>query len=160
MLIILRIYELVVPLTTGKTMARRRKFYGRKPDEDLGLALKKWRQAVDLTLNEAAKKLGIKCKSRGAYLCQMEKGQKTIPEMILMKAAEVYRIPIEDILNKAYPAQFRFPELTDIMKPATSSKEIENYLRQVEDQLKKEDKQKLASYATFLVIRRKITVKS
>ncbi len=141
-------------------MNRRRKFYGRKPSADLGFAFKEWRKAKKLSLHKAATELGIDCRSPGSYLWQMEEGKKTVPEMILLKAATVYGISIEEVFKEAYPHQLMFPELISIVKSTAPSEEIEKYLRELEEQLEKEDKQELASYATFLVIRRKTTVKS
>lgn len=139
------------------TLAHKRKYYGRKPSKTLGGMLRKWRKKADLTLEEAARRLRIKCKSPGSYLWQMENGQKTFPEIILLNASRVYKIPVEEVLKQAYPHQLHFAELTEVMKPTALPKDIDDYLVEIEKQLRDEDRQELARYATFLAMRRQLT---
>lgn len=138
-------------------MGQKRRFYGRKPSKTLGRTLRKWRIAADLTLEEAAKRLGIKCKTPGSYLWQMENGKKTVPDKILVNVSRVYRIQEEEVIRQAYFPQLHFLILTEVMKPTALPKEIDDFLQQLEKQLKEEEKKELATYANYLLLRRKLT---
>ena len=138
-------------------MVRRRKFYGRKPSKTLGRTLRKWRKKADLTLEEAANRLGIKCRSPGSYLWLMENGKRTVPDKILINASKVYKIQEEIVIRRAYSPQLHFPILTAVMKPTALPKEIDDYLREIQEQLEDKDKEELTHYASFLLLRRRIT---
>lgn len=140
-----------------RIMGRKRNFYGRKPSKTFGRKLRKWRTATGLTLEEAAKKLGIKCRTPGSYLCQMENNKKTVPDKILVNVSMVYGIQEEEVIWQAYFPQLHFPILTEVMKPTALAKEIDDFLQQLEKKLKKEEKKELATYAKYLLLRRKLT---
>lgn len=140
-----------------KIMGHRRKFYGRKPSKRLGGKLKKWRKAADLTLEVAAARLGIKCKSPGSYLCLIEKGERTIPDKILVNVSRVYGKKEEEVIKQAYSPQLHFPILTEVMKPTVPSKEIDDFIERVGKQLMGADKKELATYAHYLLLRSKLS---
>lgn len=140
-----------------RIMGRKRKFYGRKPSKTLGRTLRKWRVAADLTLEVAAKRLGIKCKTPGSYLWQMENGKKAVPEKILINVAKVYERREEEVLRCAYYPQLHFPILTEVLKPTALPKGIDDFLDNLSKQLEEKEKREIATYASYLLVRRKVT---
>lgn len=139
-------------------MAKRRKYYGRRSSEEFGLCLKAWRKNAKLTLHDAAIRLGLECKSPEAYLSQIERGQRPIPERLLINVSNVYTIPAEEVLKEAYSPQLTLPILAAVTKPTALPKQIEDYLRDLEKELEDKDKEELAHYAGFLLVRRKLSV--
>jgi transcriptional regulator with XRE-family HTH domain len=139
-------------------MTKRRKYYGRRSSKEFGLCLKSWRKNAKLTLHEASIRLGLECKSPEAYLSQIERGQRPIPERVLINVSNVYTISAEEVLKEAYSPQLTLPILAAITKPTALHKQIEDYLRDLEKELEDKDKEELAHYASFLLIRRKLNV--
>jgi len=135
-------------------MARKRRYYGRISSETFGPTLRAWRQAADLNLEKAAKRLGIECKSPGAYLSQIERGQRTVPDKVLRNVSNVYKITPEEVFRQAYSPQLHFPILDAVMKPTALPKDIEDQLIELEKQLDDQDKRDLIHYAAFLILRR------
>src|SRR4030042_1171200 len=138
-------------------MGRKRKFYGREPSKTLGHKLRRWRDDADLTLEKAAKRLGIKCKSPGSYLWQMENGRKTVPEKILINVPQVYEKTEEEVFRYAYPSQLYFPILMEVLKPTALPKEIDDFLNNLSRQLEEKGKREVATYASYLLTRQKLT---
>jgi len=139
-------------------MAKKRKYYGRRSSKEFGRCLKAWRKGKELTLHDAAIQLGLKCKSPEAYLSQIERGQRPIPERLLINVSNVYSIPAEEVLKEAYSPQLPLPILAAVTKSTALPKQIENYLRDLESKLEDKDKEELAHYASFLLVRRKLSV--
>jgi transcriptional regulator with XRE-family HTH domain len=139
-------------------MANKRRCYGRKASADFGDDLRKWREAANLTQEEAAPLLGLGGKSPAAYLSQIEKGHKAIPEEALLNVPKVYNQPAEEILRRAYWPQLYLSLLTAIMEPTALPKGIEDYLKEIEDELEEKERRELARYAAFLILQRKPTV--
>ena len=135
-------------------MTPKRKHYGRKPSKDFGDRLKEWRANAHLTLAQAATKLGIMSKSPEGYLSQIEAGDKPIPEAILLNIPKAYNVPAEEVLRRAYWPQLPLPLLTAIMEPTELPKGIENFLEELERQLKEYEVRELTRYAAFLLLKR------
>ena len=87
----------------------------------------------------------------------MENNKKTVPDKILINVARVYGIQEEEVIRQAYFPQLYFPILTEVMKSTALPKEIDDFLQHLEKQLKEEDKKELATYANYLLLRRKLT---
>jgi transcriptional regulator with XRE-family HTH domain len=135
----------------------KRSYYGRKPSREFGGYLRKWREAVPLTLDEAAPRLGLESKNPGAHLSMIERGKRPIPEVALLKIPSVYRVSPEEVLRRAYWPQLPLSLLTAIMEPTALPKAIEDYLRDIENELEENEKKELTRYAALLVLRRHIT---
>ena len=138
-------------------MSRKRKYYGRKSSKTFRRNLKQWRTEAKLTLEKAAERLGLKCKSPGSYLWQMENGKRTIPDKIIINVARVYRVPEEEVIRHAYYPQLHLPLLMEVIKPTALPKEIDDFLDSLEGQLKEKEKKELAIYAKFLLLRRHLS---
>jgi transcriptional regulator with XRE-family HTH domain len=141
---------------TAGIMGRKRKFYGRKPSKTLGHKLRKWRDDAELTLEDAAKRLGIKCKSPGSYLWQMENARKTVPEKILINVPQVYEKTEEEVLKCAYYPQLHFPMLTEMLKPTALPKKIDDFLDNLIKRLEEKEKIEIAKYASYLLTQQKL----
>lgn len=129
-------------------MAKKRKYYRRKKSTRLGELLKRWRLNAHLTLRDAASRLGLKCRCPEAYLCMIEKGERPVPERILMNVPNVYSVPVDKVLKAAYfpqYAMFSFFDLTN--RPTALPKPFEDYLQQLD----KQDKMELTRYAAYLL---------
>lgn len=135
-------------------MKRKRTYYGRKPSQDFGAYLRKWREDVPLILDNAALKLGIKSKNPGAHLSMIERGDRAIPDAALLNVPRVYGVPAEEVLRRAYWPQLHLSLLTAIMAPTELPKAIEDYLKDLEEELEDDDKMELTRYAAFLRLRR------
>ncbi len=138
-------------------MAKRRS-YGRTINKEFARALKTWREAVPLTQDKASRKLGIKSRCPGAYLSQIETGNRPIPDAVLLKVPKVYKQPSEKVLKLAYSPQLPFPILATILENQITVEQIEVYLRKSKFKLNKEEKMELLNFANFLVLRRKSQV--
>ena len=138
------------------TAKQRHRHYGRKASKQFGECLKKWRDEADLTLEEAAQRLGIECKSPGGYLSQIETGKKPIPEAALLNVPKVFKVPAEEVLRRAYWPQLHLSLLTAIMEPTELPKGIEDYLEDLEKELEETEKRELTRYAAFLLLRRHV----
>ncbi len=138
-------------------MRSKHKNYGRKPSHEFGGYLRKWRDAMSLTLDEAAPRLGLESKNPGAYLSMIERGKRAIPEVALLKVPRVYHRSPEEVLRRAYSPQLSLSLLTAIMEPTALPKAVEDYLEELEKQLEEEDKKELTRYAALLILKRHIT---
>jgi transcriptional regulator with XRE-family HTH domain len=91
-----------------------------------GKRIKEIRLSKKLGLNETAKKAGIS----GSYLSNIEKGIKTNPSTeTLQKIAEVLNVSVEDFFKE------ETAKPTDIELNKKDKKEIEDILKQTEQQL-------------------------
>lgn len=140
-------------LRLHKAMVPKRTYYGRKSSKEFGDRLRGWRKNVGLTLHEAAVRLGLKCKSPEAYLSQIEKGKRPIPENLLINVATVYAIPAEEVIREAYRPQLALPLLEAATSPTALPKPVEDYIQELEEK----EKEELARYASFLLLRRTLT---
>ena len=128
-------------------MTINRKYYGRKKSDKFGEILKVWREEADLTLHEAAVRLGLGCRCPEAYLCQIEKGYRPLPDELLVNVPIVYRVPSEEVIKQAYYPQMSFPFFDAISNPTALPKPFDDYLKELDEQGKKQ----LTFYAAFLV---------
>jgi transcriptional regulator with XRE-family HTH domain len=128
----------------------KRRYYRRKKSSVFGKSLKKWRGNAGLTLKEAAFRLGIKCKGAESYLCMIEKGQRCMPENILMNVPNVYGVLKEQVFDAAYHPQKTF--LSTVNRTSVLPKPFYDYLTQLD----KRDQQDLVLFAEFLASRKQI----
>jgi len=137
-------------------MGRKYKNYGRRASKKFGGYLKICRKEAKLKLKDAAIKLGIKCKSPAAYLSQIENGKRPIPERLLIKVPDIYGIPAEKVLEKAYSPQLALPFLSSVIESTKLTKPLDDYIKELKNKLNDKDKKELLSYGTFLLMRRKL----
>ena len=118
--------------------------------EELGEYLTNLRKN-NTSLNQAAaaRELGFKTRQQ---LRNYEIGRTRPSGPILIQLAELYKVPPEEVLAKAYWPQLLL--LTAIMEPSELPKKVEDYLKDLEKQLKEEDMQDLTRYAAVLCLRR------
>jgi len=133
-----------------------RRSYGRKPSPEFGAYLQKWRKDANLNQDEAARRLGIESKNPGAYLSQIEHGDKPLPDAALLKIPQAYDVPPEEVLRRAYWPQLTLFLLTAIMEPTELPKAIEEYLEELENALDEEELRELTRYAAFLFLSRHV----
>ena len=137
-------------------MKGKRSHYGRRISKHFGKDLRRWREEASLTLAQAAPKLGLKGKSPGAYLSQIERGKKPVPEVVLLNVARAYNRSAEEVLKKAYHPQLPLPFLTAMMDLNVSWEDVEEYLKETKAEFEDEEKKEIINYATFLLVRRHI----
>jgi len=87
-------------------------------------------------------------------LFEMETGERSVGDHILVELADKYRVPLEEILRHKYSPQL--PLLDTIMEPTLLTKKLEDYLKQLEEKLDDDEKMELTRYAAFLLLRRHI----
>ena len=132
----------------------RRNHYGRKPSIEFGEWLKQCRKDASLTLEDAAKRLGITSKKPGSYLTMIEKGQRAIPDAVLLNVPAVYKVSHEEVLQKAYWLQLPLPILTAVVELSAFTKVTEEHFENLGEILNEEDKAELIRYVTFLIQRK------
>ena len=135
-------------------MKGKRSHYGRGTSKHFGQDLKRWRDDAKLTQTQAAPKLGLKGKSPGAYLSQIETGKKPVPEVVLLNVARVYKRSAEEVLRKAYHPQLPLPFLTAMMDLNVSWEDVEEHLKETKTEFEDEEKKEIVNYATFLLVKR------
>jgi transcriptional regulator with XRE-family HTH domain len=132
----------------------RRNHYGRKPSKEFGEWLKQCRKDASLTLEDAAKRLGITSKKPGSYLTMIEKGQRAIPDAALLNVHAVYNLSQEEVLRRAYWPQLPLPMLTAVMELSVLTKLDNEHFGDLGEILNDEDKVELTRYAAFLIQRK------
>ena len=135
-----------------RKIVKKRKYYGREKDGKFGGVLKAWRENADLTLHEAAVLLDLRCKCPEAYLCQIEKGHRPIPDKLLVKVPDVYKVAAEEVIKQAYHPQLSFPFFDELIKPTDLPKPFKDYLQELNEQSTRE----LTLYAAFLISRQQV----
>lgn len=129
-------------------MTGKRRHYGRKPSTEFGAYLKQWRGEAQLTLEEAASKLGLKCKKPAAYLSQIERGHKPIPDAVLVNVARVYHVSPDKVLGKAYWPQLILLPLIAVIDPGQLPKD---FIEELEKGLDDEERRKITQYIDKLL---------
>ena len=137
-------------------MLMRRNHYGRKPSKEFGEWLKQCRKDALLTLEDAAKRLGITSKKPGSYLTMIEKGQRAIPDAVLLNVSAVYNVSQEEVLQKAYWLQLALPMLTAVVELSALAKGTDEHFKNLREILSDEDKIELTRYAAFLIHRKNL----
>lgn len=132
-------------------MTDKRRHYGRKPSTEFGDCLKQWRDEAQLTLEEAASKLGFKCKKPEAYLSQIERGHKPIPDEVLVNVARVYHVSPDKVLGKAYWPQLILLPLIAIVDPEQLPKD---HIEELQKGLKEEERREITQRIEKLLISR------
>jgi transcriptional regulator with XRE-family HTH domain len=137
-------------------MRKSRKYYGRSASAELGASLRGWRKQANLTLQEAALRLGFECKNAFAYLSLIERGKRPIPEQILINVHKVYDIPADEVIRKAYANQLYFPILETLSRPTAMPKMLEDELQNLQKELVDSEKEELLHFAAFILSCRRL----
>ena len=132
-------------------MTGKRRHYGRKPSTEFGTDLKQWRDEAQLTLEEAASNLGLKCKKPAAYLSQIERGHKPIPDAVLVNVARVYHVSPDKVLGKAYWPQLILLPLVSIVDPDQLTKGL---IQKLEKGLDDKERRDITQYIEKLLLGR------
>lgn len=128
-------------------MSRQSTNFEKKRQAQFGSYLRDLRKRRDLKQYKVAEQFSVN-------LSAIEKGDRPAPDRLLIELAEKYGEPLEELLRHKYWPQL--PLLTAIMEPTELPKEIEDYLKELEEELGKDDKKELTRYAAFLLLRRHV----
>ena len=112
--------------------------FGRQRQVDFGRYLRELRERRGLSRTQVADKLHIN-------IWEIEKGRRTISVDQLIRMAEKYDVPLEDLLRKKYSPQL--PLLDGIIQPAELVKDLQQ-------ELHPEDMEELTRYIAFLLLKR------
>ena len=113
--------------------------FGRQRQVDFGRYLRELREhRTNLTQKQVADDLHIN-------LCDIEKGGRPASVDLLLRLAEKYHVPLEELLREKYRPQL--PLLDGIIKPG-------ELVRDLQKELHPEDSEELIRYAAFLLLRR------
>jgi transcriptional regulator with XRE-family HTH domain len=145
-------------LLTIILMGTKRKRYGRKKSKVLGSYLKKWRKDADLTLSEAAVKLGFAMKNAGAYLSMIENGKRPVPDAALQQVHKVYKVPVEEVMKRTY-YQLSFHMFDVFSATNTVQTEVNKYIKTLEAKLDEDEKKELLNFISFLLVRKTVSNK-
>lgn len=115
--------------------------FGYERRAEFGRYLEGLRKHQRLTQKKAAEQLGI---SPGR-LSYIESGNRPVPDELLVRLAEEYHVPLEEILRRKYWPQL--PLLTGIMHP-------DELLTDLQKDLHPEEIEELKRYMAFLLLRR------
>lgn len=103
------------------------------------------RQKTGLSTAAAARELGFRDRQQ---LDHYETGRTKPADSILIKMAQLYRIPPEDILRRAYWPQLILVPLISILDPEQLSDDL---IEEIEKGLQKAERQKLTEYVEELL---------
>ncbi|MFA5064051.1 MAG: helix-turn-helix transcriptional regulator [Dehalococcoidia bacterium] len=133
-------------------MRKRRRHYGRTASIDFGEDLRNWRHESNLTLEKAARRLGLRGEKPGAYLSMIERGLRPIPHVVLQNVSHVYKKRPEEVIMRSYLPQLTFDFLDAMNLSEAVSKKVDEYLSEVEQKLDEDKKRELSQFAAFLFI--------
>lgn len=108
-----------------------------------GLYLRELRKEKRLTQKKVEDDLGIK----HGRLSLIESGSRPISDQLLVRLADKYGVPLEELLRNKYWPQL--PLLTGIMKPA-------ELVMDLQKDLHPEDMEEVTRYIAFLLLRRAV----
>jgi len=128
-------------------MSQRSTNFGKERRVEFGRYLRSLRKRRKLKQKDVAAEFHIN-------LFEMETGERSVGDHILVELADKYRVPLEEILRHKYSPQL--PLLDTIMEPTLLTKKLEDYLKQLEEKLDDDEKMELTRYAAFLLLRRHI----
>jgi transcriptional regulator with XRE-family HTH domain len=128
-------------LTWGVLMNQRSTDFGRQRRIEFGHYLKKLRKRRGKKQNKVEYSLGITEKS----LTSIESGARPIDDELLVKLAEEYNVPLEEVLRARYRPQL--PLLDGIMQPG-------ELVRDLKQDLNPEDVEEVTRYIAFLLLKR------
>lgn len=112
--------------------------FGRQRRVEFGRYLKELRERRRLEQQQVARELHIN-------LCDIEKGGRSASVDQLIRLAEKYDVPLEELLRKKYSPQL--PLLDAIVQPAELVKDLQKELRP-------EEAEEVTRYIAFLLLRR------
>jgi transcriptional regulator with XRE-family HTH domain len=112
--------------------------FGRQRRVEFGHYLRELRERRVLQQKEVARELHIN-------LCDIEKGGRSVSVAVLIRLAEKYNVPLEELLRKKYSPQL--PLLDGIMRPTDLVKDLQQ-------ELHPEDMEELTRYIAFLLLKR------
>ena len=129
-------------------MSHSKKFFRLKPSKELGDYLKELReQNTSLGQAEAARQVNL----APELLNYFEKGKRSPPDVILIKLAQLYQVPPDEVLAKAHWPQLILLPLISIINPEELSKEL---IEALEKGLKEEERMKLTRHIKELLYKR------
>lgn len=122
--------------------------FGRQRQVEFGCYLRSLRERKNLKQKQVAAELHIN-------LCEIEKGRRSISHKQLRRLAEMYDLPLEEILERKYSPQL--PLLTGIIRPTELTEDLLSGLHAEE---REEIMEEVKRYTAFLLLRRGVVDKS
>lgn len=129
-------------------MSHSKKYIKRQPSKEFGDYLRTLReQKTDLNQSQAAQKIGLSPEQLNYF----EQGTRAPSDSILIKFAQLYRLPPDEVLRQAYWPQLILLPLIAIINPDQLS---ENLIKELEKGLEEKERQELTKQIENLLRKR------
>ena len=129
-------------------MSHSKKFLRRQPSKEFGCYLRKLRERnTKLKPAEAARELGVSRQQLYYY----EKGRTSPPDPLLIKLAQLYHVPPDEVLRKAHWPQLILLPLIAIIDLDRLSREL---IEALEEGLEESERQELTEHIETLLRKR------
>ena len=126
---------------------------GRQPSKQFGKYLRYLREHyTDLSQAQAARKALL----RPEELNYFEQGNRVAPDYTLIKLAQLYKVPPNEILGRAYWPQLMLLPLAGIVEPDKLSKEV---IEALEKGLDEADREQLTRFIERLLRKRTLATR-
>lgn len=129
-------------------MSRSKSQLSQRPSNELGTYLKRLRKENNLSMAEAARKLGLKYRQQLYYY---EVGRTLPSGSLLTKLAQLYHVAPDEVLERAYWPQLVLLPLIAVIEPGQLSRDL---IKELEKGLDDGERRDVTQYIERLLLSR------